>query len=204
MKNTLTTFALILSLNGFAQLTGNSEALASKDIFRTPMASGKITYVISGEISGAATLYFDRNGWRQLLEKEITIEKYGMKTVEKTVQYMDGDQVYTVNIKANKGTSNTDSRWSKLAAYKPKDDISKILLKDDGGTSNGDTTLLEKPVQIWDFNQGTTIAKWIWKGLELKEFKSLVGLKYEMTASVIEENITFPEDLIPHSVIITQ
>lgn len=204
MKNTLSTLALILSLHSFAQLSGNSEYLESKDLFRTPMTSGQVSYVISGEVTGYATLYFDRNGWRQLLVKEITIEKYGMKTVEKTVQFTDGDQNYIINIKANKGTSSVDDRWSKLAAYKPKDAISEIILQNDGGVKNGDTTILEKSVVIWDFNQSTTIAKWIWKGIELKEFKSLVGLKYEMTATKIEENTSFPEALIPHSAIITQ
>lgn len=204
MKILLSTLTLAVYLNCFAQLTGNSQELAANDIFRTPMSSGKITYIISGEISGLATLYFDRNGWRQLLRKEISIEKYGMKTVETTVQFMDGDYNYVINVKANRGTQKIDNRWSKLAAYKPKDNIARILLEDDGGVYSSDTTLLDRPISMWEFDQATTLSIWVWKGIELKEYRSLVGMKYEMTATEIEENITFPEDLIPHSAIIAE
>ncbi len=129
---------------------------------------------------------------------------YGMSSVEKTVEYIDGDQYYTINLNANKGTNKLDNRWSKLAAYKAKETIADIILQDDGGTKSGDTVLLDQKVSIWDYNSGTTLSKWTWKGLLLKEYKSLVGLKYEMTATTIIENTPFPEDLIPQGVIITR
>jgi hypothetical protein len=102
------------------------------------------------------------------------------------------------------GTNKTDDRWSKLATYKPKDQIAEIILEADGGTKSGDSTVLDLPVSIWNYNSGTTLCKWVWKGLQLKECKSLVGLKYEMTAREIKEEYIFPEDLIPHSILLTR
>jgi hypothetical protein len=186
MKTLITLILTIASFHLLAQ-AGNSLDLLNKGKTKLPLESGKITYNISGDASGEATLYFDRNGWRQVIIKEITFERFGISSTEKTIELTDGDYRFQVNLDSKKGKKITDNRWGKLMGYKEPQEIIEIILEDDGGTFTGDTSLLDYDVAMWTFKKSATPSVWHWNGLNLKETKALGTLTYDMIAISLEE-----------------
>lgn len=167
--------------------SGNSEHLVDKGLTRMSLESGRITYHIGGDATGTATLTFDRDGWRQILEKEFTFEKYGITSTIKTTELVDGDYTFTINYDNQKGQKTKDSRWSDLLSYKSLEESVEAMMEDAGGMPQGDTTLLNRPSNIYLFQNGSIKSIWEWQGIPLKELKSLGGLNIIMTATQFEE-----------------
>lgn len=174
--------------------SGNSKEVDEKGKARIPLRSGKITYSISGNASGTATLHFDRNGWRQILVKEIVIEKYGIKSTEKTIELIDGDYIYRANLDAKTGIKIKETRWSSLASYKERKEIDEIIMQSNSGSTTRDTTIVDHSAVVWEFPKGSTRSQSRWEGVALEEVRSLGSLKYTMTATSFAENIDIPEE----------
>ncbi|MEO9477847.1 MAG: hypothetical protein ABJG41_20055 [Cyclobacteriaceae bacterium] len=187
MKPITALLALLVSCSLFAQY-GNSTEILESGKKKFPIESGKITYTIDGTASGQATCYFDRYGWRQILIKELTLEQYGIKSTENTIELIDGDKIFSINQNSKKGTKKSDPRWSQLAAYKESSEILSIVLEDDGGIKEKDSTLVGKPVQLWIFEKGLVKSVCVWNGLNLMETKSAGKLVYAMTATDFSES----------------
>lgn len=194
MKSLATLFLLFFSLLTSAQ-SGNSLELANSGKPKFPIESGKIVYKITGGASGTATLYIDRNGWRQIFIKEITFERFGMSSTERTIEYIDGNTTYKANLDSKKGLIKVDSRWSNLISYNSPTEISGIILEDDGATPNGDTTMLNHELKIWEYSNGSRKNIWEWKGIIFKEDKSLGDLSYIMTAQSFIKNEAISEEV---------
>jgi hypothetical protein len=192
---TLPLLLILLSSFTISAQTGNSLVLDQKGKEKLPLKSGKISYSITGGASGSATLYFDRNGWRQMIIRELTFERYGMKSTEKTIEYIDGDLLHKANLDSKKGLKSIDGRWSELITYKPASEIPTIILEDNGGLKKGEAIQLNYPVTIWEFTSGARKSVWEWNGIILKEYKSLGDLSYQMTAETFLENEPIPEEV---------
>lgn len=186
---------LLLCTISLSAQTGNSQEINSKGKAKYPLISGKIVYEISGDATGTATRYFDRNGWRELLIKEITFKKYGVTSIEKTMTLIDGDRVFNVNLKNKSGTKSKNHKWSKLSSYKDQEEIVQILNEAKYGKTFKDSTLINYKTQIWEFSKGSTRLKWIWNGISLREEQSLGNFKYIMEAISFDENIAFSDEI---------
>ncbi|MEQ9303795.1 MAG: hypothetical protein RJQ14_07755 [Marinoscillum sp.] len=196
---------LLLSLSyfSFAQSIGNSEELNQKIKAKYPLSTATVKYNISGDALGTAELHFDRNGWRSVEHKEITIERYGVKSTESTIELTDGDFKYQVNVDAGKGKKTTDKSWSGLLGYRTHPETIAAIMTSKGGQSAGEQLLLDKTCTVWTFSTGATREIWEWNGILLKVIKKLPGLSYEMIAqeilpieSINEELLILPKSLV--------
>ncbi|WP_258105638.1 hypothetical protein [Marinoscillum sp. MHG1-6] len=194
MKFILALACLILQFPILAQ-NGNSIELDTQLKGKHPLASGKVSFEITGDASGTATLYFDRNGWREVLIKEITIVRFGMTSTEKTIELVDGDFYYQVNLDSKKGSRAKQKAWSQLMGYKDRAYVINAIMEEQGAVRSSDTTHLEYPVTVWEFSKGSTTSIWSWQGITLRQAKSLPGLSYEMVSVKLEENCEIPEEV---------
>ncbi|MEQ8472298.1 MAG: hypothetical protein RIC35_13990 [Marinoscillum sp.] len=198
-----TPLLLLISSFTFAQTTGNSEELNKKIKSKFPLSTATIKYQITGDASGSAALYFDRNGWRAVEHKELIMERYGIKSTENTIELTDGDYKYQINVNAGKGKKTTDKSWSGLLGYKSHKETITAIMTSKGGEPAGEQTLNDKTCTVWKFNSGSTQEIWEWNGIPLKIVKKLPGLTYEMIAEEIVEIESINEELLalPNSVI---
>ncbi|MAE86307.1 MAG: hypothetical protein CMB80_26465 [Flammeovirgaceae bacterium] len=187
---------LLLFISSFAtaQLDGNSEQINSDTNPKYPLEAGLVTYSISGDGSGTSTLHFDRNGWRVLESRDLTMTRYGISSQERTVELTDGDYTYKANLDANTGSKKYDKNWSRLLNYKTKGETIEAIMTSKGGTLSGQEALLERTCNVWVFNTGTTLEIWEWEGIPLKVKKKLPGISYEVTATSIEVITEIPEE----------
>ncbi|MFY0601495.1 MAG: hypothetical protein JXR03_17605 [Cyclobacteriaceae bacterium] len=191
----ITHFLALLLLPFFVSAqSGNSMELNKNAKSKFPIESAKVSYIISGEATGTATMYFDRNGWRQILIKEITFEKFGISSTEKTVELIDGDFYFKANLNSKKGAKYTDSNWSSLLSYKAPEEILEITMESKGGVFSGDTTLLNYSVGIWNFSKGATRSIWTLEGITLREVKMIGKIRYEMIATEVNDTIKIEDD----------
>lgn len=193
IKNPLFCLLFSFPLLLCGQSTGNSDRLAEKLEGWFPLASGIVTYTLTGEASGKVTLYFDRNGWRMAEIKTLEYTRYGLTSSENTLDLTDGDYRYRVNIAEQKGEKSTDKTRSSLMGYKSRAEALIGWMASESGTLQRTDSLLGKPCQVWGFAKGTTQEMWTWEGLPLKVVKRLPGLSYELTAVAIQENVPIPE-----------
>lgn len=186
---------LIICCISLSAQTGNSLEISQKGKSKYPLQSGKITYKITGDGVGTATLFFDRSGWREVLIREVTFNKYGTTSTEKTMTLVDGDQVYIINLGTKKGTKNQNNKWSELSAYKDAKEIDEILNEENTGSILEEQQILNYPVKVWSFSKGSLRSKWSWQGITLREEKSLGKLKYTMEATSVDENSNIAEEV---------
>lgn len=173
-----------------AQITGNSQEINSREKAKYPFVSATITYAVTGDASGTSILYFDRNGWRSAFTKEISFNRYGIQSTERTVELIDGDYLFTVNMESGKGKKSTNKNWSSLISYKDNTSIISAIIEDQGGKLDRLDTLLGKPCRVWVFENHTTSDLWEYQGIPLKINKKLPGYSYSLEASSIETGQT--------------
>lgn len=191
MKTLLCLFASLLTFWTFSQ-PGNSGELAELGLKKFPIEKGKIEYLISGNATGKATLYFDRYGWRSSLVTEMSLKQFGVESYEHTLEIWDGDYFAKVDLIMKKGTKKKDDRWSQLARYKEASEIPGIFYSNDGGTYVGAEILLERETSKWTFVKGIVQAVNDWNGIALRTSKKLPGLVYEVVATSITEDTPDP------------
>lgn len=177
------------------QIVGNSDLIVEKLTSKYPYSTAKIQYELSGDARGRSVLIFDRNGWRSLVTKQMKIERYGITSKEESIEYVDGDYTFTVNLDAGKGKKIENKNWSSLLSYKTNDEAISIIMEGQGGKLIGTDTILNRACRIWNFEKGAVKAVWEWQGIPLKTIKSLPGLSYAMEAISIEEEIPVSEDV---------
>lgn len=175
----------LLPFSSFAQSVGNSELINEKIKARYPLKQATVTYAITGDAQGSVILYFDRNGWRSATEKELTIKRYGIESVEKRKTITDGDYVYEINLETNTGTKTKDNKWSSLLGYKDATAAIAAIHASNGGELTGQDTVLNRLCNKWEFEKGAVKSLWEWQGLTLKKVKEMPGLNYTETATSI-------------------
>lgn len=184
--------SLTLGLLGLLSLqqSGNSLEINSRTAVRFPLESARITYTISGDASGTATLLFDRNGWRAIEHRTVTLKRYGLENTEQTVELTDGDYTFSANLGTLKGRQQRDNKWSALRAYRETDEVVSALMTGQGGvlTNQGDT-ILGKPCRVWAFAKGTTASISEWSGIPLKIVKRLPSVNYVIAATTIDTSV---------------
>lgn len=165
------------------QPTGNSETIRQKSKNRFPGEFGTVQYEISGkDVSGSATLYFDRAGWRSKKVREVTISRYGLKNQEIKTDFTDGDFNYQINNNNNTGKKSSSNKWSSLLRYKGFEESSQAIYESQGAKFDQYDTILNIPCRKWTYTTGTTSAFWEWRGLVLKTQKKMPGLEYSIQA----------------------
>lgn len=167
---------------------GNSQELLDRGLLKFPIERGKVEYVITGNATGKATLYFDRYGWRSVLITEMTMKQFGVESAESSKELWDGDFWFKADLKTNKGAKKQDDRWSQLVRYKEPAAVPGILFTNDGGVNAGTELLLEKETIRWLFPKGIVQSLNEWGGITLRTTKKLPGLVYEITAITLSEN----------------
>lgn len=178
------------------QPSGNSESIQLKSKNRYPLDFGTIQYKVEGkDVSGTATTYFDRKGWRSKDVKDLTISRYGLKTVEAKTELIDGDYIYQVNNTNSTGKQSSNNKWSTLLRYKSFDESSKAIYESQGAVLAGADTILNIPCNKWTYTNGTTSAFWEWKGLVLKTHKKMPGLEYTIQAISIDSTTVLKESI---------
>ncbi len=192
------TLAIISSI---AQLEGNSEKINSSTHAKFPMQQGIIQYQITGGATGSATLAFDRNGWRSIEKRNVTLKRYGIESHENRIEYIDGDYQYFINPDTKKGKQEVNKYWSGLLSYKDFEASMKAIYENESGTLLGMDSILSKPCYKWTFEKGTIKELWIWRGIPLKIIKEVPGLTYEQLATSISDEIltdpfSLPKDII--------
>lgn len=190
----ITPILLLACFSSFGQITGNSDKINESTKPKFALKSGIINYEISGDGTGTVTLHFDRNGWRKIEHRHLTIEKYGVTSTEQTVELVDGDYVYKANLDSKKGQKQFDKSWSGLLNYKSKEETISAIMTTKGGTKDSTEVLLDKTCTIWKFDSGTISELWEWEGIPLKVVKRLPGISYEITATSIDELDSIPEE----------
>lgn len=184
--------SLILALLGLSvlQQSGNSLEINDRTAARFPLESARITYTITGDAIGTATLLFDRNGWRAIELRTVTLKRYGLENTEQTVELTDGDYTFTANLNTMKGRQKRDNKWSALRSYRETDEVVSALMTGQGGvlTDAGDT-ILGKPCRIWTFAKGTTASISEWSGIPLKIVKRLPSVNYVIAATAIDTTV---------------
>ncbi len=191
MKTIVTLLLLVATTT--TQLDGNSSKLHTGSQPKFPISSGSVSYTITGDATGTATLYFDRSGWRTLEYRELILQRFGITSTEKTIDFTDGDYNYKANLNAGRGKKQHDSTWSKLLNYKTRQKSLEAIMEAKGGQLEGTDVLLGKICNIWAFQSGTTQEVWEWGGIPLKIKKKLPGINYELQASSITNQGTIPE-----------
>lgn len=194
MKAIYLTFFLI-HFQAHAQLEGNSESIDQSTKPRYPYPSAMVKYEVTGDASGEATLAFDRNGWRSLESRSVTIKRYGLESTEKRIELIDGDFQYAFDPNAAKGTRTKDQKWSSLLKYKDHPEALEAIMVSMGAVRVGVDTLLGRPCNRWDFEKGTISSIWEWNGIPIKISKKLPGLKYDQQAISISMDTEVPPAL---------
>lgn len=175
--------------------------LIDKNLKISPTENCTISYEISGDAQGKAFRYVTSWGWKERYEMEMVYSLFGLETTETKLTLRDGLKVYKINPSKNEGRVTSDQTIRDLLAYKSLEETIEAVFINMGGTKKGTDTLLGKEVNIWKFDKGATKEVWEWKGIVLKEVKSLQDLNYVITASDIHyneiENINFqlPENI---------
>lgn len=185
MKTLLHLSLLGLALNCWSQ-TGNSLELSEKLAARYPLEAGIITYVIQDGATGEASLSFDRNGWRSIEKKSVTIQRYGVTSTTSKAVITDGNMVYSINGNERTGEQTVDYQWSQLLGYKDLDQAKMAIYQQRGGKLVGLDTLLGKPCNIWQFESGAITEIWEWNALPLAITRKVPGVSYRMVASAIK------------------
>lgn len=131
----------------------NSREINEKVSGKYPYSGGIVQYTITGEASGNSTLSFDRNGWRSLENRTLKLKRYGIESVDNTLELKDGDKSYWVNSSTLKGKKTADNRQSSLMAYKTNEEVVAILMSSMGGRLSGTDTLLDRACSVWEFEK---------------------------------------------------
>ena len=173
----------------------NSEQLVSKNFKKYSTEKGRITYQVSGNAEGEEVLLFDRNGWRSLKKQTIIFEHQGVKTLQTVHEITDGNHVYRLNGGDSTYTSRTDFRWTQLAATNTPGDTSNEILFMLGGDYVADSTLLDRPCQVWTFSRKSLQELWIWNQLVLKRKIKLGNNIIVTTAQEIDLDTTIDSKL---------
>lgn len=191
----ITPLIFLLATSSFAQIEGNSQKINQNNKPKYVLENATINYVISGDGTGDAVLHFDRNGWRSIESRNLTISRYGVTSTERTIELIDGDYIYKANIDSKKGKKSMDKSWSGLLNYKSKEETLAAIMQSRGATKSGEESLLDKTCTVWQFESGTISELWEWEGVPLKIVKKLPGITYEITAQSIEELKEMPQNL---------
>ncbi|MFY0685693.1 MAG: hypothetical protein JXQ90_00935 [Cyclobacteriaceae bacterium] len=177
--------------------SGNAKELAEQGLIKYPFIDGIITYEISGEASGSSTLSFKYFGWLSASNRDMTYTLYGISSEDHRLEYINGDFIYSIDMKTKKGKTSKDFELSKLTQYKSPIESREAVYSSKGGIKTGTDTILDKPVNIWKFSSGNMIELWEWDGIPLKMTRKLGKLTFTLTATdiVAEQGVelTFPE-----------
>jgi hypothetical protein len=163
---------------------------------RYGIKSGVIEYTLSGSQEGTKTLYFDNWGMRQA-EHTISILSVGGFTKNvNLLNIIDGEFQYIINVDVNSGTKKRNpilKEIEELKFEKSYGEFGEQILLKTGAVKIGVDKFLNKDCDIYEVkNSGTKL--WIWKWLALKSETIMGGVKINLTATKINENISVPLD----------
>lgn len=182
--------------------SGNSKKINSTGVVKYPHSSAMVTYEITGDASGISQLFFDRNGWRSIELRELKINRFGIESAEKTIELIDGDHTFTVNVTSKKGKKRINRDWSSLITYKQPEEVVQAIIESKGGKLEGTEVYLGKECRSWSFKTGSTNSLLEYKGIPLRIEKQLPGLKYKISAVTVDpetvilsERFLLPQDI---------
>ena len=171
--------------------------------------SGKIKFKISGNTSGTEEIYFDNWGQRevQIIKAVTETSFFGMKNKqeENTMNILDGDISYHIDLKQKTGVKTLNAGITTMAAIgngKSPRTMGKEMLEQIGGRKIGEETILGKDCEVWKA-LGTKL--WIWKGITLKISSKIMGIERTSEAVEIKTGIKIDENKfkVPEGIKIT-
>lgn len=201
MKKILSGLALIV----FCTTTMTVQA---KTFNRYEIKSGIVEYTISGSHSGTETLYFDNNGKNEARYSEMTVSMMGFKSTSQNLFLIDGDWMYTIDLKEKEGTKMNIATAQDLAMKGMQNqtlqDFGKEAIQKMGGVEEGTETILGKKCKVYSFPKQNMKA-WVYKNVLLKSTASMAGIEVIYTATNFQENVAVPKNKfsVPTDITIT-
>ena len=165
---------------------GNYTALVGKDLKRSAVKSGMITYELSGDVDGTEIYYFDEWGWLEKTIRNYTYSKYGISSEEKRVELRNGDFLFRGNFKTGKGSMRKKELESSMLRYKSREEVYRTILESRNGIIIGEEYVLERLCTVWEFPRGLIQRLWIYDGFILKREQRIATLNVISTAIGIE------------------
>lgn len=159
-------------------------ATNAQEFKKYPFKSGIIEYKIEGKTKGTEIMYWDDYGAKELHVRDTETKTFGQ--VDKSVEYMlyQGDYQYSWQEGQERGSKlenpvlsswkeNPDMTW---------DELCNNLFTNLGYEKIGTETVAGKKCDVW---KGMS-KSWIWKGLTIKTYAKMLGIKVDQTATKID------------------
>lgn len=146
-----------------------------------------VEYELSGNQSGTVKLYFENYGMKEAQYRDVTVSMMGKKTVQNTVDIIDGIWQYSFDAEKKTGTKMKNIIFESAINSKTNlDEFGNDMMKKMGGEKVGKEQFLGKMCDVWEMKQfGVKI--WVWKMIPLKTVSNFMGMTMTQKAITIDE-----------------
>jgi hypothetical protein len=189
----------LVSINLFSQGQGANEMILS-GLKKYPFESGRLVYEISGGATGTEEFVFDAYGWRSFRAQKMDITLYDISETRSLYEVTDGENIFRLDVSDSTYMLRVDTKWTdELERFEDPERASASILFELGGNKVGDTTLLDKSCDIWQFNGEVLKELWLWKGLVFKRKVVIGDVEVLMTAKsyTLNEPVNTNNFLVP-------
>lgn len=186
----------ILSLLVLGSLVFAADTQADSLHHRYPIKSCIIEFELTGIQTGRETLYIDDYGKREARYSTTVLGAGDTEKKSKTLMLMDESWIYNIDLINNTGIKTINPVHAPIPVRQEfKDMISqnRETMQKAGGKLIGQEEFLKKKCDVWEV-KALHSKTWIWNGIILKSIVSNMGIRQEVRAVKLQENVKIPPD----------
>ncbi|NOZ09192.1 MAG: hypothetical protein GXO91_10035, partial [FCB group bacterium] len=163
---------------------------------RYPVKSCIIDFELNGMQKGRETLYIDDYGKREARYSKTTLGIGDSAKKSNTLMLMDETWIYNIDLINKTGTKTMNPVHAPIPVrqeFKDMITLNHENMRKMGGKLIGEEEFLKKKCEVWEI-KALHSKTWIWNGIILRSIVNTMGMKQEVRAVKLQENVNIPPE----------